>query len=50
MPDTLKVEGEDTQDWLMIDFGPIMVHFFTPEKRIEVDLEGIWNETLPMVS
>ena len=45
LPPTLSVEGEESQDWLMLDLGSIMVHFFTAEKRAEVDLEGVWEQT-----
>ena len=45
LPPTLSVEGEESQDWLMLDLGSIMVHFFTAAKRAEVNLEGVWEQT-----
>ena len=39
----LRREGESTSGWVLIDFGPVIVHVFTPEDRSFYDLEGLWS-------
>lgn len=36
------VEGDASSDWIVLDLGDVIVHFFTPEKRRFYDLEGLW--------
>ncbi|CAG8512765.1 7545_t:CDS:2 [Ambispora leptoticha] len=36
------IEGRDSEDWMLIDAGSIMVHLFTEEARDLYDLEGLW--------
>ena len=38
-----RIEGMNT-DWLLIDFGDIIVHFFTEEKRLFYNLEKVWAD------
>ncbi|KAM8810885.1 mitochondrial assembly of ribosomal large subunit protein 1 [Eudromia elegans] len=37
------IEGKDTDDWLCIDFGNIVVHFMLPETRERYELEKLWT-------
>ncbi|XP_062979807.1 mitochondrial assembly of ribosomal large subunit protein 1 [Elgaria multicarinata webbii] len=37
------IEGKDTDDWLCIDFGNIVVHFMLPETREIYELEKLWT-------
>lgn len=38
------IEGETAAGWVLIDFGDIVVHLFSPEKRDYYRLEDIWNK------
>ena len=37
-------EGEAESGWLLIDFGDVVVHLFSPEKRGYYRLEELWNK------
>ncbi|MEL7562208.1 ribosome silencing factor [Dehalogenimonas sp. 4OHTPN] len=32
------------QDWLIVDYGPVMMHVFTPEKRALYDFDRLWPQ------
>ncbi|KAM6103153.1 mitochondrial assembly of ribosomal large subunit protein 1 isoform 1-T1 [Theristicus caerulescens] len=38
-----QIEGKETDDWLCIDFGSIVVHFMLPETREAYELEKLWT-------
>lgn len=40
----LHVEGLRESDWVIIDFGNIVVHLFTPEMREKFAIEQLWKE------
>lgn len=37
------VEGEQQGDWVLIDFGDIVVHIMRPQTRKYYDLERLWG-------
>ena len=39
----LRREGESTSGWVLVDFGGVIVHLFSPEDREFYDLEGLWS-------
>ena len=39
-----QTEGYDTANWVLIDFGDIIVHIFDKENRLLYDLERIWRD------
>jgi ribosome-associated protein len=39
----ISVEGYETGEWVLGDFGDLIVHVFTPEKRKYYDLERLWR-------
>lgn len=39
-----QIEGYDTANWVLLDFGDIIVHIFDQENRLFYDLERIWKD------
>ena len=39
-----QIEGYDTANWVLLDFGDIIVHVFDKENRLLYDLERIWRD------
>lgn len=39
-----QVEGYDTANWILMDFGDIIVHIFDKENRLLYNLERIWRD------
>jgi ribosome-associated protein len=37
------VEGEADSGWVLIDFGDVIAHLFTPDDRAYYNLEGLWS-------
>ncbi|MCP4178230.1 MAG: ribosome silencing factor [bacterium] len=40
----LAVDGETQSQWIIIDFGNVMVHILTPEARERYQLEDLWGD------
>jgi ribosome-associated protein len=39
----LNVEGYENAEWILGDFGDMVVHIFTPDKRSYYELERLWR-------
>ena len=39
-----QTEGYDTANWILMDFGDIIVHIFDNENRLFYNLERIWRD------
>lgn len=39
-----KLRKEVSEDWILIDYGDVIVHLFLEETRNQYDLEKIWNK------
>lgn len=39
-----QIEGYDTANWILMDFGDVIVHIFDKENRLLYDLERIWRD------
>lgn len=37
-------EGRDTQSWILLDYGDVMVHIFDEENRGFYNLEKLWKD------
>ena len=42
-----RLEGNNSNEWKLIDATDIIVHIFHPEKRKFYDLEKMWSELIP---
>ena len=42
-----KIEGNESNDWKLVDGIDLIVHLFHPEKRKFYELEKIWSELIP---
>ena len=40
----LRVEGRATGDWVLVDYGDLVVHIFQPEARDFYSLERLWGD------
>jgi ribosome-associated protein len=38
-----RIEGTQTNDWVLIDMGDVIVHIFRPEVREFYNLEKMWS-------
>ena len=39
-----RKEGEAREGWLVVDYGDVVVHLFSPDQRAYYQLEELWNE------
>jgi ribosome-associated protein len=37
------IEGKPDTGWILLDFGDVIVHVFSPSQRRYYDLEGLWE-------
>ena len=39
-----RVEGQSQEGWLVLDYGDVVVHLFSPDQREHYDLEELWSD------
>jgi ribosome-associated protein len=39
-----RLEGEPRDGWLVVDYGDVVVHLFSPDQRDYYQLEELWSE------
>lgn len=44
----LRTEGYDTKNWILLDYGEVIVHLFYPQAREFYDLEHLWADADPV--
>ena len=42
-------EGTIDSGWLLLDYGDVVVHIFTPSEREYYQLDDLWSEAVPVV-
>jgi len=52
LPEGVKLrhrEGSGDNGWMLLDFGDVIVHIFSPDQRAYYRLEELWGRTSPVV-
>lgn len=39
-----RKQGEARDGWMVVDYGDVVVHLFSPDRRKYYDLEELWGE------
>ena len=39
-----RIEGRAEEGWLVLDYGDVVVHLFSPDMREYYDLEELWSD------
>ena len=39
-----RIEGLPQDGWILVDYGGVILHLFSPEKRNYYGLEDLWSE------
>jgi ribosome-associated protein len=40
----IHLEGERSGDWIVVDYGDLVLHLFVPDLREKYSLETLWHE------
>ncbi len=40
----LRTDGEDSTDWVVLDYGDVLVHIMSEQTRTTYQLEKLWND------
>ncbi len=39
-----RKQGEAREGWIVVDYGDVVVHLFSPDQRDYYDLEELWQD------
>ncbi len=42
----LGYEGEDSENWMLLDYGDVVIHLFSPDSRAYYNLERLWGDAV----
>lgn len=45
----LRREGTTDSGWVLLDFGDVIIHIFSPEWRAYYQIERVWADATPVV-
>lgn len=43
-----SVEGYNHAEWVLVDYGDLLVHIFSSKSRVYYDLERLWRDAKPL--
>ena len=46
----LSIEGYENSEWVLLDYGDIIVHIFTESARLFYDLDRLWSDAPEILS
>ena len=44
----VSVEGYDNAEWILVDYGDVVVHIFSEKSRLYYDLDRLWRDATPV--
>ena len=44
-----RIAGTENKEWIILDYGSILVHILLPELRKDIKLEDLWGKKNPSV-
>lgn len=44
----LSVEGYNNAEWVLLDYGDLLIHIFSEKARVYYDLERLWRDAKPV--
>ncbi len=39
-----RIEGKPQEGWILVDFGDVILHLFSPDRRNYYRLEELWSQ------